>query len=431
MRKKERYVIPTVYWMTAIVCLSFAVMAFVFDSPAQILAGYYKIHTSRSVLVTDYIGLGGLGAALLNAGVSGLFFLILLILHRQDPKGVIVASLWTTIGFSLFGKNLANTMPILLGVLLYGRVKKIKFKDLFVPAMLSGTIAPLVTEIAFLQDDFSLFRIIAAIIVGLLIGFIFPVVTDEVKRVNKGFCLYNCGTAGGFIATFCVGLLRSVGIEIIPESIWDMSHTQLLGTYVYILALALILFGIIKDKPQNAFRKYKQLLSETDPDGHDYLIKYGYTSYINMGTMIIIVTTVLLIMNIPINGPMLGGIFTVAGFALSGKNPRSTITILTGSIIASHLNYLDPTSPANSFAILFSTGLAPIAAKFGMASGIFVGFAHVSIAIFVGQLNGGLNLYNNGFAGGFSAITIVPIIVFFKELLNRHNPAILGKKAEE
>jgi hypothetical protein len=67
-------------------------------------------------------------------------------------------------------------------------------------------------------------------------------------------------------------------------------------------------------------------------------------------------------------------------------------------------------------AILFSTGLAPIAGKYGWHWGMIAGFVHVSVAIIIGDLNGGMNLYNNGFAGGFVAITAVPLIEFFKVL---------------
>jgi hypothetical protein len=36
--------------------------------------------------------------------------------------------------------------------------------------------------------------------------------------------------------------------------------------------------------------------------------------------------------------------------------------------------------------------------------------------VFIGDINGGLNLYNNGFAGSFVAILILPIIVLFRDL---------------
>lgn len=415
--KTGRYQIPADYRIVLIICAIFIALAFILNTPAQIWDGYCKINLSRSVLVTDYIALGGIGAALVNASISGLIFLLLLIGHKHPPTGIIVASLWTTIGFSLFGKNLFNLIPVLLGVWLHAKLNGKKLSDFFVPAMLGATISPLVSEIAFLYEDFSPARVAIAYVVGIFIGFIFPVVAEAVKRMHMGYCLYNCGTAGGFIATFCAGLLRSLGIQILPESIWDTSSTPVLATFCYLLAAGLILYGLMMDRPADALRKYKQLLNERDREQNDYLSKYGSTCYINIGTMCMLATSVILLLNIPINGPVLGGIFTVSGFAAYGKHLRNTAPILVGSIIATELNYLEQTAPSNCLAILFSTGLAPIAGKFGWSWGITVGFIHVSLAIFIGQINGGLNLYNNGFAGGFLALILVPLIEHFRSLV--------------
>lgn len=61
-------------------------------------------------------------------------------------------------------------------------------------------------------------------------------------------------------------------------------------------------------------------------------------------------------------------------------------------------------------ALLFSTTLAPIAGEFGILMGILAGFLHSSVALNVGIVYGGMNLYNNGFAGGIVAIFMVPVI---------------------
>ncbi|MEG0214682.1 MAG: DUF1576 domain-containing protein, partial [Hungatella sp.] len=42
--------------------------------------------------------------------------------------------------------------------------------------------------------------------------------------------------------------------------------------------------------------------------------------------------------------------------------------------------------------------------------GILAVFLHSSVALNVGMLHGGMNLYNNGFAGGFVAIFLVPVL---------------------
>ena len=412
--------IPYDYRILLCICAFMTIIAFVLDPPARIISNYYLINTSRSVLVTDYIALGGIGAALVNAAISGFFYLILLITLKCEPNGRTITAVFVTIGFSLFGKNMFNTLPIFMGVWIFAKVNKQKLSTLLPQAMLSGTIAPLVSEIAFFDEGTSLIKITIACVVGLFVGFIFPVVTESAKRMHRGYCLYNSGIAGGFISTFSVGILRSAGIEVIPMNLWDTSSTLYLASFSYLLSIALIGYGIIADKPKNAFRKFMQLIEERDMNENDYLTKYKSSCYINIGVMCFMMTSIMLILGIPLNGPVLGGILTVAGFSASGKHIKNTIPILLGSVLATYLNHIEITAPANAIAILFSTGLAPITGKHGAKCGFIVGFMHVSVAIYIGNLNGGLNLYNNGFAEGFVAITFVPIIVFFKDIFNRH-----------
>jgi len=420
LQKPPKYSIPPDYYILLGICVFFILIAFILDSPGQIIRNYYLINTSRSVLVTDYIALGGIGAALVNAAVSGFFYLILLIKLKCEPHGRTIAAVFVTIGFSLFGKNMFNTLPIFFGVWIFARVNKQKLSKLLPQAMLSGTIAPLVSEIAFFNEETSWLKILIACAVGVFVGFVFPVVTESAKRMHRGYCLYNSGIAGGFISTFSVGILRSTGIEVIPMTLWDTSNTLYLASFAYILSIALICHGIIADKPKNAYKKFMHLINERDLNNNDYLEKYGSTCYINIGIMCALVTSIMLVLGIPLNGPVLGGILTVAGFSASGKHIKNALPILMGSVLATYLNHLEITAPANAIAILFSTGLAPITGKHGWKCGFIVGFMHVSVAIYIGNLNGGLNLYNNGFAEGFVAITFVPIIVFFKDIFNRH-----------
>jgi len=127
----------------------------------------------------------------------------------------------------------------------------------------------------------------------------------------------------------------------------------------------------------------------------------------------------MLVLGKPINGPILGAILTVCGFAACGKHLKNATPIIAGSIIAVFLNHLDRSASVNTLAILFSTGLAPISGRYGWYWGIITGFLHVSIAIFIGDVNGGFNLYNNGFAGSFIAVLILPIILTFKTLTDK------------
>ncbi|MBE0601541.1 MAG: DUF1576 domain-containing protein, partial [Firmicutes bacterium] len=61
-------------------------------------------------------------------------------------------------------------------------------------------------------------------------------------------------------------------------------------------------------------------------------------------------------------------------------------------------------------AALFGTTLAPIAGRYGVFAGIIAGFLHMSLVTNVGFLHAGMNLYNNGFSGGFVAALLYPLL---------------------
>ena len=418
-----RHKIAVDYYIMFGIGLLFVAAALILDTPADILRGLVRIHTSRSVLVTDYVALAGIGAALVNSAVLLFLNLLILLATRNAPNGKIISVLFLTMGFSLFGKNLFNTLPITAGVWLYGRVSGIKFSTLVLHGVVSTTIAPIVSEVAFSGESVTVLRIAAAYALGIFVGFIFPVIAEYVKRIHSNFCLYNGGIAGGFIATMVAGIFRSAGMEIAPEYHWDIAHTPHLTVLACVIGLALIVYGVLSPgNPSASFGRLRKIMRESDPDDSDYFAKHGRGCYKNIGIMCILSVGIIHLLNslpwiyavIPINGPILGGILTISGFAAFGKHLRNTVPILIGSIIAVQLNQLYTTAPANVLAILFSTGLAPIAGKYGWAWGIITGFLHVAIAIFVGDINGGLNLYNNGFAGGFVAVLILPVIELWR-----------------
>ncbi len=68
-----------------------AIASFFFGSPAQIAAGIRRILFSPSNLLTDYMEIAGLGAALFNSGLVGLLSLLLLRVSRVRMDGGAIA----------------------------------------------------------------------------------------------------------------------------------------------------------------------------------------------------------------------------------------------------------------------------------------------------------------------------------------------------
>jgi hypothetical protein len=112
-----------------------------------------------------------------------------------------------------------------------------------------------------------------------------------------------------------------------------------------------------------------------------------------------------------LNGPVIGAIFTIVGFAAFGKHPRNIVPIMIGVFLGSLAKPWSADDPSILLAALFGTTLAPIAGRFGWHWGVVAGFVHSSAALTVGPVHAGLNLYNNGFAAGIVAAVLVPVII--------------------
>lgn len=87
------------------------------------LFGLFNIIKSSSVLVSDYMEIGGLGASYVNAGLMLLFTIMLAKKCDARLTGALIAAMFTVTGFSFFGKNIVNSIPLMLGVYLYIKLK--------------------------------------------------------------------------------------------------------------------------------------------------------------------------------------------------------------------------------------------------------------------------------------------------------------------
>jgi hypothetical protein len=127
-----------------------------------------------------------------------------------------------------------------------------------------------------------------------------------------------------------------------------------------------------------------------------------------------------------LNGPVIGAILTIVGFAAFGKHPRNIWPIMIGVYLGSFAKPWNIDDPSILLAALFGTTLAPIAGRFGWHWGIVAGFLHSSAALSVGPVHAGLNLYNNGFAAGIVAAVLVPVIVAIRAITRPESSAESG-----
>src|SRR4249920_3138251 len=70
---------------------SFVVFGFLVDTPADIARGLITIATTRDALLTDYFGVGGIGAGCVNAGLLTLCSCLVYYKARAKMTGAAVA----------------------------------------------------------------------------------------------------------------------------------------------------------------------------------------------------------------------------------------------------------------------------------------------------------------------------------------------------
>ena len=94
------------------------------DTPENILRGLWNIIMIEDALITDYLLVAGPGGALVNSALVTAITLVILRLAGDVPNGMTLVEVGLMSGFSLFGKNIVNIWPILIGSWLYAKVRR-------------------------------------------------------------------------------------------------------------------------------------------------------------------------------------------------------------------------------------------------------------------------------------------------------------------
>ena len=186
--------------------------------PPELLPGLWHIITERAVLITDSIMVGGMGAVFLNAGLVTLISLWILYACKAAISGATIAAVFLMAGFSLFGKDVWNILPILLGGFLYSRYKKLPFSQYIYTSLFGTALAPVVTEISSIVDRQWPLLPIA---IGTAVGFVLPAISVFTVRVHQGYNLYNGGFAAGLVGMVLASILKSFGYVFETRLEWS------------------------------------------------------------------------------------------------------------------------------------------------------------------------------------------------------------------
>ena len=426
---QDRY--KNLFPATLVFSIGLMLLGLTLEAPLDILKGLYHIVTMQDLLITDYVSIGGPGAALVNAGLVTIISICIIKFSGDPFNGFTIVEMGLMAGFSLFGKNFVNIWPIIGGTWLYSKVVKEPFSKhvsislrtwLYAkyqrdPFSRHASVALLATSLAPLVSYMSLGSIHASLplglVTGVLIGFILPSLSAYTYKVQNGMNLYNMGFACGLFAMMVVPILTAFGDS--PDSVlyWAEGYNTGFIAVLSLLCSVLILLGFFATgvPAWSVWAGYRRLLSTTGRAPSDYPRMFGYGPVmVNIGVNGFLGMAYVLLVGGDLNGPTIGGIFTIMGFSAFGKHARNILPVMLGVFIGAYGMHHTPDYPSLQLAGLFGTTLAPISGHFGWPYGVLAGFIHASLVLQTGGPVAGLNLYNNGFSGGLIAIVLYPTI---------------------
>lgn len=366
--------------------------------------GLWTILSHEDVLITDYVSLCGIGPAFVNAGLVTLITVAIFYLVGETPNGSTLITISLMAGFSLFGKNILNIWPILLGTTLYALWRKEPLSKYVNVAMLGTSLAPMVS---FMGCDVAPW---VGAVVGVLIGFLIAPVSEYAFRIQNGMNLYSTGFACGLVAMIFVPIFKALGLSPASHLMWSTGNNVKFAVFLSLLCAVLIIAGLVPN-PKATLGGYWRLLHTSGRAPSDYLRVFGHGPVlVNMGVNGLFAMAYILVTGGDLNGPTLGGIFTIIGFSAYGKHLFNIAPVMIGVLLGSTFLHVSANNESLQLASLFGTALAPFSGVFGWPFGVVAGLIHSAVVLQAGLPLEGMNLYNNGFSAGLVALVLYPVI---------------------
>lgn len=407
--------------------LAFLVAALIAPDRADALNGLWRIMIQPAQLTKDYFlpELGGLSASMLNTALIAAVCTALTLLPGARITGATALGWFLTVGFGTYGMNLLNMLPLMLGVLLYAKLKRRPFGEFANFAMFSTGLAPLVTQVLLYYPNVGLGPRITplgvglALLIGALVGCVMPALCAHSQSFHKGYDLYNAGPAAGFLcfALYAV-LYRAMGVEA-PAIVATLGEGHRLFVNAFLgalFALCAALGLLINGSPGD----YRKLLMDS---GYrvDFTQKYSAGScLINLGAYGLYILLYYNLIGATFTGATMGAVLCMVCCFANGATPRNTLPILIGYGVVGLLHRLGVGAfPINSQALVvglcYASGLAPVAGEFGFLAGIGAGVLHALLVTSVPAVHGGFNLYNGGFTAGIVCFLLAPVLEHYRK----------------
>ena len=413
----------------------------------DIFTGLWKILSQPSKISANYFAMGGYAATFFNMGLVCLISLLLFFVFRGTPNNVSTLAVLLTTGFGSWGINVLNIWPTILGVVIYGLVKKEKMGGLVNAMLFSTGIAPLITELLLRYPHaevigFNWPGLGIAMLVGFIIGFFLPAGLAHSPKVHKGFDLYSAALPIGMTAFFLnATLYKTMGVTL-PKALSDLApETMKVASQMTanifcgsVFGLCIVFAFILGCKPKD----YWRLL--TDPATvNNFSSTYGNATFLmNVGVFGLFILGYYNLIGATFNGITFGLIFCMVATCNSGSHPGNVWPIMLGYFVASVVfgwlsklvggNFtLAINAQAICVGLCYATGLSPIADKYGWHYGFIAAIMHYLLVTSVPTLHGGYCLYNGGFTAALICLILVPELEKFFRTKDERKAARLEK----
>ena len=398
----------------------FPVLIVVFIAAAFIIDGmgaftdFLRLQLKPARLINDFFFTAGIGAALLNSAVVGLIGFLMIAFTKTTLSGPTFAAVFTMMGFGLFGKTPVNILPVICGVYFAAKFSLKSFKEYIIIALFGTALGPLVCTIAFELGFTGALMIPAGIAAGIIAGFLLPSLAVAMLHLHQGYNLYNMGLTCGFFSLFAAALVKAGGHSLEGDLFWYGEQSMFLSVLIPVISVIMIAAGFAAGGA-GSLKSLVKIQKQTGRLPSDFIDIAGLSgTFLNSGFIGLIASVYIFLIGGDFNGPVIGGIMTIMGFAAFGTHLKNSWPVVAGVVFAALLFGKSLSAPGIQLAAIFCTTLAPVAGQFGIISGVIAGILHFLVVSQSGSWQGGINLYNNGFSGGLVATFIVAVIQWYK-----------------
>ena len=402
------------YFLFGFSAFGLAAAGILYQGFLPVLEGFIGLQVHPARLLNDFTEAAGPGAAVFNAAVVAAIGLVLIRITHVRLSGPTVAAFFTMMGFGLFGKTPLNILPVIFGVFLAAKIVRKTFSEYIIIALFGTAIGPVVTFIIAEAGLIGPAAYLLGTVTGIAVGILLPSAAIALLGLHKGYNLYNVGFTAGFLALFAAAVFAASGRDLGLGGVWGTEHRPFLVFLVPAFSVLFIMTGLA-GKGRRSITGLVEILTmhgRLPTDFFDAASPGG--GLLNMGIMGMIAWGYVMLVGGDFNGPVLGGILTIIGFAAFGKQPRNAVPVMVGVALSCLVFGKDFAAPGPILAALFATTLAPISGEFGIPAGIAAGFIHLLIVERTAAWHGGINLYNNGFAGGLTATLLITVIEWYR-----------------